>query len=360
MMKKGLSSISKHIPLHVSRRIMVYFGLAVLFFLLSFATLYFVHHYFSYGRLRIPPELLSIHIIGILALVLILYFLADGLRLYCVIRAMGFRIAFTYIFKLVFINIFVSNVTPFATGGGLVQVYFMQRKGLPIGEATAATTIRTMLAALILFILTPFIIWIEPSEFRIFYHRNLLYSISGFSFVYLTVFWIILFRIRIIKRWLFRGLYLLNTLKILSRSRFRSLYLRVSRELNLFSDGFKRYFRGSPGWAALSVAFTAFFLLMLFSFSIVLVRAMGYKAPILTILAFQLVVTFFMYFAPTPGATGVAEGGYGLLFAQLVQKQDITLLTLSWRFLTIYIGVVIGMIIILREFLSNKKVGILP
>ena len=67
-----------------------------------------------------------------------------------------------------------------------------------------------------------------------------------------------------------------------------------------------------------------------------------------------------MYFAPTPGATGVAEGGYGLLFAQLVQKQDITMLTLSWRFLTIYIGVVIGMIIILREFLSNKKVGILP
>ena len=85
---------------------------------------------------------------------------------------------------------------------------------------------------------------------------------------------------------------------------------------------------------------------------------MGYNAPILTILAFQLVVTFFMYFAPTPGATSVAEGGYGLLFSQLVQKQDITLLTLSWRFLTIYIGVMIGMIIVFREFFNRKK-GIL-
>jgi len=45
---------------------------------------------------------------------------------------------------------------------------------------------------------------------------------------------------------------------------------------------------------------------------------------LLTVLAFQVVVTFFMYFAPTPGAAGVAEGGYGLLFAQLVRKQDIT------------------------------------
>ena len=94
---------------------------------------------------------------------------------------------------------------------------------------------------------------------------------------------------------------------------------------------------------------------MLFSFSIVLIRALGYKVPVLTILAFQVVVTFFMYFAPTPGAAGVAEGGYGLLFAQLVHKQDIALLTLSWRFLTIYIGVLIGIFIIYREIFSGKK-----
>ena len=75
----------------------------------------------------------------------------------------------------------------------------------------------------------------------------------------------------------------------------------------------------------------------------------------LTVLAFQVVVTFFMYFAPTPGAAGVAEGGYGLLFAQLVQKQDITLLTLSWRFLTIYVGVLIGIVIIYREIFNHKK-----
>jgi hypothetical protein len=62
-----------------------------------------------------------------------------------------------------------------------------------------------------------------------------------------------------------------------------------------------------------------------------------------------------MYFAPTPGAAGVAEGGYGLLFSQLVQKQDITLLTLSWRFLTIYVGLVIGMFVIYREMFNHSK-----
>ncbi len=351
---KGL----QHIPLHVARKVTGYFGLAALFFALSFTTLYFVHHYFSAGRLRIPSNLLSANVIGSLAILLLLYFLADGLRLYSVIRAMGFRIAFSYIVKLVFVNIFVSNVTPLATGGGVVQVYFMKQKGMPVGEATAATSIRTILAALILFTLTPIIIWTEPNQFRMFFHKNLLYGITGVSFAYLAVFWIILCRIRIIKHLMFRGLYLLNAMNVVSRPRFRIWFLKVSRELDLFSDGFKRYFRNSPGWAALSVFFTALFLLLLFSFSIVLVRALGYQVPVLTVLAFQVVVTFFMYFAPTPGAAGVAEGGYGLLFAQLVQKQDIAPLILSWRFLTIYVGVVIGIVIMCREMFQRNKADV--
>ena len=213
-----------------------------------------------------------------------------------------------------------------------------------------------MLAALILFIFTPIIIWTEPTKFHIFFNRNLFYAITGVSCVYLAVFLIILFRIRILKRLLFKGLHLLCALKLISRSRFRSFFLKASHELALLSGGFKRYFMGNPTWMILSVVSTCLFLLLLFSFSILLIKALGYQVPISTILAFQVVVTFFMYFAPTPGASGVAEGGYGLLFSQFVQKQDITLLILSWRLLTIYIGVVIGIIVTYREIFNRKKV----
>ena len=100
---------------------------------------------------------------------------------------------------------------------------------------------------------------------------------------------------------------------------------------------------------------TVLFLLLLFLFSVMLIRALGYQAPVLTVLAFQVVVTFFMYFAPTPGATGIAEGGYGLLFAQLVQRQDIALLILAWRFLTVYVGVAIGVVVMYRELFQGGK-----
>ncbi len=342
-------------PSLLSMRATKYYGLALLFFTLSFATISFVHHFFSGGRIQLPTSLFSVPVISSLLMLLLLYFLTDGLRLYCIIRAMGSQIHFFYIIKLVFINIFISNVTPLATGGGVVQVYFMQQQGMPIGTATAATSIRTMLAALMLFTLTPIIIWAKPDLFHIFLEKDLLYAITGFSCLYLGLFWIILFRIRVIKRWLFKGLHWASSLNIISRPRFRSFFLRFSDELDVFSNGFKQYFRGNPYWVILSIVCTALFLLLLFSFSVVLIKAFGYQIPALTILVFQVVVTFFMYFAPTPGASGVAEAGYGLLFAQLVKKQDITLLTLSWRFLTIYIGVVIGIVLFYREIMGRRK-----
>jgi len=339
----------------LSGKAMSYLVLAVLFFSLSFATVFIVHRYFSGGRFEIPSTLLSAPIMEGLAILLVLYYMSDGLRLYCVIRAMGLRIPFIYMMKLVFVNIFVSNITPLATGGGVAQVYLMNRKGIPIGEATAATSIRTILAALVMFTITPVILWLDPEQFQIFFHRKILYGITAVSLVYLVVFWIILYRIRIIKCLLFKILRLLRYMQLMSQKRFRRIFLRTSLEMDLFSSGFKRYFRGNRAWVCLSVLSTSIFLLLLFSFSIVLVRGLGYKAPVLTMLAFQLVVTFFMYFTPTPGAVGVAEGGYGLLFVQIVQKKDLTMLTLSWRFLTIYIGVVVGMFLLYREIFRKGR-----
>jgi uncharacterized protein (TIRG00374 family) len=293
-------------------------------------------------------------ILSVLVL-LLCYYLADALRLYSVIRAMGNSISLLYIFKLVFINIFISNVTPLATGGGFVQVYFMNKKGLSVGEATAATSIRTILSAMILFTLTPFIIWLEPNEFKAFMNRHVLIAISAASCAVVLFLLFITFRPNTIKKGTGAILRFLTFIKVLSQSRSETLREKLVKEIDSFSIGFKHFFRHGGIWAFSAIFYTALFLLFLFSFSIILIAALDYKIPILTILAVQVVVTFFMYFAPTPGATGIAEGGYGLLFSQLVKSKDIMALTISWRFLTIYIGVIIGIIIFAFEFLGKRQ-----
>jgi uncharacterized protein (TIRG00374 family) len=268
---------------------------------------------------------------------------------------MGFKLPFLYIFKLVFINIFVSNVTPLATGGGFVQVYFMSRKGMAVGEASAATSIRTILSALILFALTPLIIWLEPNEFKAFMNRQVLIAISAASCLVVLLLCIITFYPNTIKRGSKTFLHFLGTLKVLSSSRQDKANAKLAKEIDSFSLAFRHFFKKGGLWVASSILWTFLFLLFLFSFSVVLIHALGYEIPVLTILAVQVVVTFFMYFAPTPGATGIAEGGYGLLFSQLVRHQDILALTLFWRFLTIYIGVIIGILIFTFDFLGKGK-----
>ena len=338
-------------------RLSGYLALTGLFFLISFLGIYIVHNRISGKDLRLDPHLFSFGTVFTLLVLLTIYYLFDGLRLFFVIKAMNFHVEFIHIMKLVFVNIFVSNITPLATGGGVVQVYFLSRKGIPVGESTAATTIRTILAASILFTLTPLIILLEPNLSGLFFKGNIIFYITLLCCLYLGIFTTVLFFTRAVRFWLYRFMRMMSQLHILSRRRFRRWYRRVSGELDRFVDGFRRFISGRPLYVLSSILFTALFLIVLFSFSVVLIRTLGYRMSPLTIMAFQVVVTFFMYFAPTPGAAGVAEGGYGLLFSQMVKSSDLTLLTLLWRFLTIYVGVLIGLFVVYREIFAHKRNG---
>src|SRR5680860_302000 len=82
-----------------SRHLRGYLGLTALFFLLSFFTLYVVHRKLSGGGLHFKPGLLTLRTVVSVVSLLGFYFLADGLRLYHVIRAMGFKVRFGRIMK---------------------------------------------------------------------------------------------------------------------------------------------------------------------------------------------------------------------------------------------------------------------
>ena len=56
---KSFCPTSHPMPVHVSKRVLGYFGLAGLVFLLSFTTIYFVHRIFSEKQLSIDPNLFS-------------------------------------------------------------------------------------------------------------------------------------------------------------------------------------------------------------------------------------------------------------------------------------------------------------
>lgn len=328
---------------------------SVLFVALTVLGFYAIYDHFSQRELLFDVQLFAPKVVSLTILLLLVYFTSDGLRLYYTLRALGYRIPKRAMTKLVFINIFFSNITPMATGGGFAQVWFLHRHGIPIGRATAATTIRTVLAIFFIFSLTPiFLLTLPPLQNKAFI-SDIGGALAIFIALYLTFFAIVLLR----AHWLIGPLSalfrVLHKWHLISDSRHIRWQYKARREMLRFSRAFSDYCRGPKTPIALSVFFTATFLVSLFSFPALLMWGLGYDVSYLVNLGLLVVTTFIMYFAPTPGASGISEGVFGSFFSDILANHHLLLVTFSWRFITIYLGMLIGLLVLQRYLIKSAK-----
>ena len=74
----------------------------------------------------------------------------------------------------------------------------------------------------------------------------------------------------------------------------------------------------------------------------VAMRTIGIEAHFVDILLLQTLITFLLYFAPTPGASGIAELLAALIMASYVPKPLTPLYTLVWRLILSYYTIAFG------------------
>ncbi len=110
-----------------------------------------------------------------------------------------------------------------------------------------------------------------------------------------------------------------------------------------------------PLFLGLAVPFSAVFLLILFSFPALLIDSLGYDVDYLMSLGLLVVTTFIMYFSPTPGASGISEGVFGSFFSDILSGNHLILVIVSWRLITIYLGMIIGLIVLQRELIKSRR-----
>lgn len=280
---------------------------------------------------------------------LVFYFASDGLRLYFILRTVGERVSLRDITPLVFINFFFSNITPMATGGGFAQVLYLQRIGVSIGSAAAATSIRTILAMLVIFTAAPtFQLLFAGERSPNHFSDKITQSLSVVIALYLIGFLIILFqptRVAALIKLALRGLSWLSLIGDERRERWSAL---VGDATTGFSNGFRVFLTGQRIYVALSILFSVFFLLALFSFPALLMALLDYDVDWVAVIGTLSVVTFLMYFAPSPGGAGFSELAFAGLMAGQIAPEHLVLIVLAWRVLTTYLGVAIGALVTLN------------
>lgn len=333
---------------------------SALFVALSGLGIYVVYSRVAGRELDWDAQLLSPSLVFNCVLLLLIYFIADGLRLWFTLRALDQNVSLRAIARLVFLNIFVSNVTPLATGGGVAQVWFLQRHGVKVGTAMSATTIRTVLAVLFIFGATPVLLLTMPSAEEATRGISLVVTLVVCVILYLGFFTMLLTRpgwlIRPVQR-LVRGLHWLH---LINEQRAEHWHQAVTHELQRFSAGFRRYFQGFWLYIAGSLLFTAIFLLAMFSFPAVLMWGLGYDLDYWIVIGRLVITTFVMYFSPTPGASGIAEGVFGSFFNDVLTGGHLVLVTVLWRTLTIYLGMIIGVFVTHHELTRNRRREVAP
>lgn len=329
--------------------------LAAFFLLISGLGLLSVYHLFAGQQLSFDTRLLKPGpLLGMTALIL-LYFCADGLRLYHTLRALGYQVPLPLMARLVFINLFFSNITPLATGGGLVQIWYLRRAGVPLSRGSAATSIRTLLALALIFVGAPLYLLLEPRLDGLRLLGDFALPLAVFVSLYLLALALVILRSRWLVLPLSALISALHRRHLITAPRHRVWQYRLRRGLLRFSQSFRDYLRGDRWQVALSLFWTVVFLLSLLSIPALLIAALGYELPYLSSVGRALLTTFIMYFAPTPGASGISEGVFAGLFQSLLSPHHLILVVVSWRFLSIYLGMLLGLLLMQMELGRRHK-----
>lgn len=264
-----------------------------------------------------------------------LYF--DGTRLMHLVGISGEKIRLAEAVQVVFGNYFLALLTPGAAGGAVAQVMFLRRAGVPTGKATVLVVVRTILSILFLLCMLPLVFYYDPDLMPWLSQGTLALGSAGIVLSVLGG--ILLFR----TSW--SHYFLIKFTKNLSNNRRRTIFA-IYRDVR----GAVQLLSTAPVKMLRVFVESAISLLFLYSVVPFLIMGMGIEADWLRILGRMIFLNIFLYFAPTPGGSGIAEGGFILLFNELVPSGTVGIVAVAWRILAEYLPFCIGLYFTIRVF----------
>ncbi len=271
-----------------------------------------------------------------------LFFLAvglffDGTRLMHLVRISGEKISFMEAVYVVFSNYFLALVTPGAAGGAVAQVMFLRRAGVPTGKATVLVLVRTLLSIFFLIACMPVVFYYDSgvvpwiSESALLSVSILMIIIIASSIVIMKTRYPDYLLIMLTKKIGFRG-----------RRRIFALYRDVKSAVVMLSS--------CPLSILRVLIESAISLLALYTMVPMLFMGLGIKFNFWQVMGRMILLNILLYFAPTPGGSGIAEGGFIVLFSKIVPTGTVGILAVAWRILAEYLPFAIGLYFSVRVF----------
>jgi glycosyltransferase 2 family protein len=246
-------------------------------------------------------------------------------------------------------NIFMGAATPFQTGGGPAQLYLLWRSGARLSDGILISMV-TFAATLTFFLVSAVgAILLLPHDALGAatgpYIRAGFATVGGIAALVLLV--LIFPRV---------GLLLIKVaLRLVPGhgprvTAWRERHAAQAADgLTHFHDAMARILR-FKGWSlpvVVAATLVLFFNKYLMGYAIA--RTLGQHVPFGTFLGLQIIQLFLIYFAPTPGASGVAELSSVWLMKSVMSESVLIVYSILWRFATTVLGAIIGGFVLLLD-----------
>lgn len=254
--------------------------------------------------------------------------------------------------RVVMLGKYYDNVTPAAVGGQPFQIYYMRKNSrLPKGQMTSIPIVG-MIAGQIGFLVVAVICFIFGGV----QETNPALFVTAWLGLLFFAFWpVLVFGINFFPKPTTR--FIKFVVKILAKMRIiknrEKALEKVEEEVREYVKSVNTILK-TKGLFFKVVVLSTLFQILTMAIPFFVLTAFGGEMTFIKCFVLTVAVTSAVYFVPTPGNSGAAEGTFFVVFSALTRGYVFWAM-LIWRFFSYYIYIIVGLLIYLKMQIEKKK-----
>ena len=279
------------------------------------------------------------------------YIACEAINIGRTLKALNEKSTFIKNVKYALIGFFFSSITPAASGGQPMQIYYMHKDKISVANSTLTLLINLSCMQ---------VVTISIALVSLFFNYQYLNSALRWFFVIgvsLNLSALALLLISIFSKRMTKGIINI-TIRIMKFFRIKNIedkQIKFENELNKY-QGSATYIKNNKSVILKTLATTYIQFIAYYSISYFVYRSFGLSEHnIFEIITMQSILYATVSGIPSPGAVGVSEGGFLAIFRHIYSENMVNSAMLLSRGINFYLFVLISSIVSMISTIREKK-----
>ncbi len=287
--------------------------------------------------------------LGIGVVMVFMHVAGEAAVIHYMLRKLAQKTPFFRCLKYSFIGFFFCDITPSASGGQPMQMYYMKRDGIRYGYSALIMMLITIAYKAVLVILGGGFLILRRETVAAYAGRMIWLLVLGFilNIAFIALLVLLVIRPKWVRKIGLKLVLWLSVHKLIKQKTFDRLTAKINRICDTYTSGAK-YIRKNPHVVIRIFLLTTVQRLCQFSVTWVVYRAYGMNTvSFVDSLALQIMIAVAAEMLPLPGAAGITEGCFLLVFTGIFGDALVRPALLLSRGLSYYLVLIAGGIVMI-------------